>query len=64
MDMARTGLEESLNENAFMEPSTLSQTVNGRERIYCPTGCGSELQGRSCKLWCPKCGPVISCSDM
>lgn len=46
------------------EPNTLVQIVDGRERVYCPTGCGSELVGQRCKLICPNCGPVISCSDL
>ncbi len=45
------------------ETDALSQIDAGKEHIYCPTGCGRELVGRGCKLWCPNCGPVIACSD-
>lgn len=46
------------------EPDTLAVTVDGRERIYCPGGCGNALEGVRCKLVCPVCGPVVSCSDL
>ena len=67
------GAKRSTGPAAAGERGATAERARQRERrdqpqgnrlamLYCPN-CSQRLEGRSCRLWCNRCGYFMDCSD-